>query len=56
MYDLPSRTDVGTVFINEAVINGEAEPVYKSERQPKEAVTHESVAKADLKVIDSKSA
>ncbi|WP_252350702.1 hypothetical protein, partial [Acinetobacter baumannii] len=24
--------------------------------QPKEAVTHESVAKADLKVIDSKSA
>ena len=56
MYDLPSRTDVGTVFINEAVINGEAEPVYKPERQPKETATHESVAKADLKVIDSKSA
>ncbi len=35
MYDLPSRTDVGTVFINEAVINGEAEPVYKPERQLK---------------------
>ena len=56
MYDLPSRNDVGTVIINEAVINGEAEPVYKAERQPKEAATHESVAKADLKVIDSKSA
>jgi ATP-dependent Clp protease ATP-binding subunit ClpX len=56
MYDLPSRTDVGTVIINEAVINGEAEPVYQAERQPKEAATHESVAKADLKVIDSKSA
>lgn len=43
-------------LLNEAVINGEAEPVYQAERQPKEAATHESVAKADLKVIDSKSA
>ncbi len=35
MYDLPSRSDVGTVVVNEAVINGEAEPEFKSERQPK---------------------
>ncbi|MCT9189254.1 AAA family ATPase, partial [Acinetobacter baumannii] len=35
MYDLPSRTDVGTVIINEAVINCESEPVYKAQRQPK---------------------
>ena len=54
MYDLPSRTDVGTVVVNEAVINGEEKPEFKAERQPK---TQEEVApKADLKVIDSKSA
>ncbi len=54
MYDLPSRSDVGTVVINEAVINGTAEPVFKSERLPK--VETEEVVKSDLKVIDSKSA
>lgn len=54
MYDLPSRSDVGTVVINEAVINGTAEPVFKPERLPK--VETEEVVKSDLKVIDSKSA
>lgn len=34
MYDLPSRTDVGTVIVNDAVIAGEAKPVLKAERQP----------------------
>ena len=54
MYDLPSRTDVGTVVINEAVINDKAAPEFKPERQPK----HESVEveKVDLKVLDTKSA
>ncbi len=54
MYDLPSRSDVGTVVINEAVINGTAEPVFKPERLPK--VETEEAVKSDLKVIDSKSA
>ena len=54
MYDLPSRSDVGTVVVNEAVINGEAEPEFKSERQPKK--TEEAAPKSDLKVVNSKSA
>ena len=54
MYDLPSRTDIGTVVINDAVINDNAEPEYKAERQPKtEQVVEEKV---DLKILDSKSA
>jgi ATP-dependent Clp protease ATP-binding subunit ClpX len=54
MYDLPSRSDIGTVIINEAVINDKAEPQFKPERQPKQEVT--DVEKVDLKVLDSKSA
>jgi ATP-dependent Clp protease ATP-binding subunit ClpX len=54
MYDLPSRTDVGTVIVNDAVISGEAKPVLKAERQPKSET--ENAAKVDLKVINSKSA
>jgi len=54
MYDLPSRTDVGTVIVNDAVIAGEAKPVLKAERQPKSET--ENAAKVDLKVINSKSA
>ncbi|WP_180174214.1 ATP-dependent protease ATP-binding subunit ClpX [Acinetobacter sp. YH01022] len=54
MYDLPSRTDVGTVIVNDAVISGEAKPVLKAERQPKSETENE--AKVDLKVINSKSA
>ena len=54
MYDLPSRSDVGTVIINEAVINDKAAPEFKSERQPKHENTE--VEKVDLKVLDSKSA
>ncbi|MGE8538315.1 MAG: ATP-dependent Clp protease ATP-binding subunit ClpX, partial [Acinetobacter sp.] len=54
MYDLPSRSDVGTVVINEAVIKGEAEPEYRAERQPHEQ--QEIAAKVDLKVVNSKSA
>ncbi|WP_166169320.1 ATP-dependent protease ATP-binding subunit ClpX [Acinetobacter sp. A1-4-2] len=54
MYDLPSRTDVGTVIVNDAVIAGEAKPVLKAERQPKSETENE--AKVDLKVINSKSA
>ncbi|TCB79924.1 ATP-dependent protease ATP-binding subunit ClpX [Acinetobacter sp. ANC 4173] len=54
MYDLPSRTDVGTVVVNEAVINGTAKPELQPERQPK--VTTEDANKVDLKVINSKSA
>ncbi|NHB56510.1 ATP-dependent protease ATP-binding subunit ClpX [Acinetobacter shaoyimingii] len=54
MYDLPSRTDIGTVIINAAVIEDNAEPVYQAGRQIKadEAVEE----KVDLKVLDSKSA
>ena len=54
MYDLPTRTDVGTVVINEAVINDKAAPIYLPERQPKKDKPSET--KADLKVIESKSA
>ena len=54
MYDLPTRTDVGTVVINEAVINDKAAPIYLLERQPKKDKPSET--KVDLKVIESKSA
>ncbi|WP_373350526.1 ATP-dependent Clp protease ATP-binding subunit ClpX [Acinetobacter bereziniae] len=54
MYDLPSRTDIGTVIINEAVINNKAVPEFKPERQPKQESNE--VEKVDLKVLDSKSA
>lgn len=54
MYDLPSRSDIGTVIINEAVINDKAAPEFKSERQPKHENTE--VEKVDLKVLDTKSA
>ena len=54
MYDLPSRTDVGTVIVSDAVINGEAKPELKTERQPK--VETEVAPKVDLKVVNSKSA
>ena len=53
MYDLPSRSDVGTVVITEDVIAGNAEPQYLPERRQAKAVKDTS---ADLKVIDSKSA
>ena len=55
MYDLPSRTDVGTVIVDEAVINGTAKPTFKAERLPQTG-TPELVEKTDLKVVDSKSA
>ncbi|WP_335959812.1 ATP-dependent Clp protease ATP-binding subunit ClpX [Acinetobacter bereziniae] len=54
MYDLPSRSDIGTVIINEAVINDKAVPEFKPERQPKQESNE--VEKVDLKVLDSKSA
>lgn len=54
MYDLPSRKDIGTVVVNEAVIRGEAEPEYKKEHTQKKDAHEHNVA--DLKVIDSKSA
>ncbi|MBJ8444938.1 ATP-dependent Clp protease ATP-binding subunit ClpX [Acinetobacter bereziniae] len=54
MYDLPSRTDIGTVIINEEVINDKAVPEFKPERQPKQESNE--VEKVDLKVLDSKSA
>lgn len=54
MYDLPSRTDVGTVVINEAVIKDKAEPVYQVPRQQK--LDQAAEDKVDLKVLDSKSA
>ena len=54
MYDLPTRTDVGTVVINEAVINDKAAPIYLPERKPKKDKPSET--KVDLKVIESKSA
>ena len=54
MYDLPSRTDVGTVIINDAVIVGEAKPELQAQRQAK--VEAEVAPKVDLKVINSKSA
>jgi len=54
MYDLPNRTDIGTVIVNDAVISGEGKPVLKAERQPK--LETEDASKVDLKVIKSKSA
>ena len=54
MYDLPSRTDVGTVVVTEAVIDEGAKPEFQVERQAK---AEESVEeKVDLKVLDSKTA
>lgn len=54
MYDLPSRTDVGTVVVTEAVINDKAAPEFKSERVS--APKTETTDKTELKVVDSKSA
>lgn len=54
MYDLPSRTDVGTVVVTKAVIEDGAKPEFLPERQPQ---TEEPAAeKIDLKVLDSKTA
>ncbi|ESK40753.1 ATP-dependent Clp protease ATP-binding subunit ClpX [Acinetobacter nectaris CIP 110549] len=55
MYDLPSRTDVGTVVVNDDVVSKGAQPEFKKERQPKKDVEH-VVEKSELKVVDSKSA
>lgn len=50
MYDLPSRTDVGTVIVNEAVVNNKVQPEFKSERQPKlEKAMQDD--KQDLKLV-----
>src|SRR5574343_559070 len=46
MYDLPRRTDVGTVIINDAVINAQAEPEVKAERIHKSQQV--AVEKTDL--------
>jgi len=54
MYELPSRDDVGTVIINEAVITEGAQPVFQKERLPHK--NHDTVEQVDLKVVDSKSA
>ena len=54
MYDLPSRSDVGTVVINAAVIDDGAEPEYRADRMKKDDVVDEK-AKVDLKVIETKS-
>ncbi|MCF9033435.1 ATP-dependent protease ATP-binding subunit ClpX [Acinetobacter nectaris] len=54
MYDLPSRTDVGTVVVNDDVVSKGAQPEFKKEREPKKDVEH--VEKSELKVVDSKSA
>lgn len=54
MYDLPSRTDIGTVIINDAVINDKAVPEFLAERQTKEEPAVEN--KTDLKILKSKSA
>lgn len=54
MYELPSRDDVGTVIINEAVITEGAQPVFQKERLPYK--NHDTVEQVDLKVVDSKSA
>jgi len=56
MYDLPSRNDVGTVVINEAVINDGAEPEYRSERLPRQEGEEGAVPKSELKVVNTKSA
>lgn len=50
MYDLPSRTDVGTVVVNEAVVNNKVQPEFKSERQPK-LEKAEQDEKHDLKLV-----
>ncbi|MEB3754630.1 ATP-dependent protease ATP-binding subunit ClpX [Acinetobacter sp. MD2(2019)] len=52
MYDLPSRTDVGTVVVTSAVINDKAMPEFKAERSKVVDLDE----KKDLKVVDSKSA
>lgn len=54
MYDLPSRTDVGTVVVTEAVIDEGAKPEFQVERQAKAEEPVEE--KVDLKVLDSKTA
>ena len=55
MYGLPSRTDVGTVIVDEAVINGTSKPTYKAERLPQ--VTAWTGGKKDLRSwLSSKSA
>ncbi|EXF58713.1 ATP-dependent Clp protease, ATP-binding subunit ClpX [Acinetobacter sp. 1294596] len=56
MYALPSRNDVGTVVINEAVINDGAEPEYRSERLPRQEGEEGAVPKSELKVVNTKSA
>ena len=50
MYDLPSREDVGTVVVTEAVINDNAQPELKVEREPKKEEVKEE--KADLKLVN----
>ena len=55
MYDLPSRADVGTVIVDEAVINGTAKPTFKAERLVQDD-SAKATEKTDLKVINSKSA
>ncbi|MEF9958004.1 MAG: ATP-dependent Clp protease ATP-binding subunit ClpX [Acinetobacter sp.] len=55
MYDLPSRADVGTVIVDEAVINGTAKPTFKAERLVQDE-SAKATEKTDLKVINSKSA
>lgn len=54
MYDLPSRTDVGTVVVTDDVVNKGAQPEFKSTRQPKADI--EEPEKSELKVVGSKSA
>ena len=55
MYDLPSRVDVGTVIVDEAVITGTAKPTFKAERLVQDE-SAKATEKTDLKVINSKSA
>ncbi len=55
MYDLPSRADVGTVIVDEAVITGTAKPTFKAERLVQDD-SAKATEKTDLKVINSKSA
>ena len=55
MYDLPSRADVGTVIVDEAVITGTAKPTFKAERLVQDE-SAKATEKTDLKVINSKSA
>ena len=53
MYDLPSRSDVGTVVVTKAVIDDQAAPEFKAERTKPHTATED---KTELKVVDSKSA